>query len=321
MVEYPCSIIADPNGKTWQFAQDVYNVLKQRDSKFELNEERVAEFRDGEMKPKIKENIRKRNCFFIHDSSKRPDRWFTELCLVNKTLRSSSAQHITDVLPYLRYGRQDRKDESRVPNSCRVVADVIGLYANGVLTMDVHNPSIDGCYDIPFDNLYSFNIAIEHINKRFPEFLEDIIIVSPDAGGAPRAQAFAKRVMAGEIAIGYKRRIVAGDVESIGITGEVDKKNCLIVDDIIDSGGTLLKACESLKKNGARLVAVYATHGLFTKGTQELVKNLEFIVVSNTLSQAQRKEDSKISVIDVAPLFAEAIYRINEGNPLSKLFE
>lgn len=151
-----CMILADKQGKAWDFAYSIYEILNKKNKKFEINEVEIKRFPDGEIKAKIKENVRKSNCFFIHDSSKNPAEWFLELALVNGALKTSSVNEITNVLPYMKFARQDRKDESRVSISSKVVADVIQLYANRVITCELHAPQIQGFYDIPVDNLYTF---------------------------------------------------------------------------------------------------------------------------------------------------------------------
>lgn len=320
MTTYKCSIIANPEGNAWKFASEVYKILRARNEKFELNKVLIQKFRDGEIKPKIEKNVRRRNCFFIHDSSLNPDDWFLELALINETLKNSSAQEITDVLPYLKFGRQDRKDESRVPISCKVVAKLIERDANRVLTMDVHNPSIAGFYDVPFDNLYSFLNVIDYLKRNCPYVLENSVIMSPDVGGAKRARSFAKRAGIKKIVVGDKNREEDGEVESIQIIGDVKGKNVLMVDDIIDSGNTLIQSCDACKKQGAEKVYAYATHGLFTEGTEKLTRCFDLIIVGDTFPSPDLR-DGKIKVVSFANLFAEAIYRINEGESLSALFD
>jgi len=313
-----CTLIADPNGKAWPFAFAIYQQLKQRTDRFELHKIIVNEFRDGEIKPKIEKNIRKKQCFFIHDSSLPPAKWFLELCLINQALTISSATEVIDVLPYLLFSRQDRKDESRVPISARVVADAAEQYADRVLTLEVHNLSIQGFYDIVFDNLFSFPTVVTYLKKYYPSFLKNLVIMSPDAGGANRARGLAKQLDITDIAIGYKVREKAGEVSTLKILGDVLGKNVLMVDDIIDSGNTLVKACAAVRAQGAKAVCAYATHGLFTEGTKKLTNCFNKVFIGDTVFN---EKDSEVEVISFAPLFAEAIYRISEGQSLSQLFE
>ncbi len=321
MTIYKCSIIADPEGNAWEFAKEIYENLRARSDKFELNRVNIHQFGDGEIKPKIEKNVRRKNCFFIHDSGKNPAEWFLELALVLETLRNSSAQEIISVLPYLRFSRQDRKDESRVPINAKVVADIISKYADRVLTIDVHNPSIQGFYDIPFDNLYSFQSVVNYLKRNHKDFLQNLVVMSPDAGGGKRAEAFAKRIGVEGIAIGHKTREKAGEVSKLQVIGDIEDKNILIVDDIVESGGTLIKAYKALKEGGAKKVYAYCTHGLFTKGTEELTKNFDLIIVGDSFIRPGLELAEKVNVVSFADLFAEAIFRINDGLSLSQLFE
>ncbi|MEK6892782.1 MAG: ribose-phosphate diphosphokinase [Nanoarchaeota archaeon] len=318
MAEKKNSILVNPEGKSWDFAKKVFDYVSQKSQEFELNTLEVKKFADGEIKPKILNNIRGRTCFFIHDSNEEPARWFLELTLVNQALKKSSAGEIINVLPYLRFARQDRKDEPRVPINAKVIADTIDLYADAVLTIDIHNPAIEGFFDIRFDNLYSFAITINYLQEKHPEILQNLVIMSPDVGGAPRAQAFAKKLGIKEVVFGYKTRKTAGDVENLRIAGDVEGKNVLLIDDIIDSGGTAIKAAQEAKKNGALSVYGYCTHGLFTKGVDYVMPYFDKFFVGNTL---QQEPHEKLEVIDFSQLFGEAIFRISENMSLSELFK
>jgi ribose-phosphate pyrophosphokinase len=312
------SIIADPNSTNWQFAQNVFRELKQKCSDFELNKVSIKEFRDGEIKPKIELNVRGKCCFFIHDSSKNPGKWFLELALINQALKKSSASEIIDVIPYLKFSRQDRKDESRVSINAQVVADMVDRNADGVLTLDVHNPAIDGFYKKRFDNLYSFKTVLDYLKINYPDIFSNLIVMSPDTGGAGRANNFAKKIGITDIAIGYKQRKTAGEVESIKIIGDVNGKNVILIDDLVDSGNTLIKACKVAKEQGAKNVYAYCTHGLFTEGFDKLAEHFDLFFVGDTLLQ---KQHEKLKIISFVPLFAEAIYRISRGDSLSALFD
>ena len=318
MNSYKCSILADPEGRAWTFASSIYENLSRRSEKFELNEINIKRFRDNEIKVKIKDNIRRKNCFFIHDSSKQPADWFLELVLVNEALKYSSAHEITDVLPYMRFSRQDRKDESRVAVSARALSDVISIYSNRVLTIDIHNSSIPSFYRIPFDNLYSSGVLYEYLNSNHPEILEDSVVMSPDVGGASRAKAFALRLGLEDIVIGYKYRKKEGEVSDFKIVGDVRDKNILIADDIVDSGSTLTEAAKALRKEGAKKIYSYCTHGIFTKGRDKICNETDLMFVTNSISQELHE---KLNIIPLDSLFAEAIYRTNEGLSLSELFD
>jgi ribose-phosphate pyrophosphokinase len=329
MTIYDCVILADPKGNAWKFANEVCEILKEKDKqkgkkpKFDMRRVKAERFGDGEPDIELEKNIRRRNCFLIQDSSKAPCDWLVEIALVNETLRNSSCQEITDVLPYLRYSRQDRKDKSRVPISARTAAKIIERDADRVLTLDIHNPTIQGFYNCPVDNLYSFPTAIKYFKENYSDFLKNVVVLSPDAGGAKRAQAFANRIDGKniDIAIGYKKRTAPGEIESLRITGDLREKNVLIIDDILDSGGTLINACEAAKKEGAKSVAAYCTHALFTRGTERICNSLDFVVIGDTITNPNLYNNPKIKVVSFVPLFADAIYKINEGESLSELFD
>ena len=344
------AIIANPEGDAWEFAKEIYSKMleidkkRKKDSKdkrdtlegkIEMIEIKFTKFRDGEFKTKITKNVRRKTCFFVHDSSLPPSDWLTQLTMVNNALELASASEIIDVLPYLLFSRQDRKDESRVAINAKVIADTIGLYADGVMTIDLHAPQIQGFYPLPLDNLFSSPFVIDYLFTNYKELLnEDLAIMSPDAGGVPRAKNFKellnkkyrllnkkykKETKETSLIIGSKQRPREGEVGDYIIIGDVKEKTVFIIDDILDSGGTLMKAAESLKKVGAKEIYAYVTHGLFTEGFDRLKPYFEKIFVSNT-----RKipfSDEKLEIIDITGLLAEAIYRTINGESLSALFE
>lgn len=317
-IENACSILANPEGNAWKFAQAIYENLHARSTRFELNEINIKKFRDGEIKVKIKENVRRKNCFFIHDSSLAPAEWFLQLAFVNEALKNSSANEIVDVLPYLKFSRQDRKDESRVAVNARVLSDVLSLYAHRVLTIDAHSSQLPSFYRIPFDNLYSSRLLFDYLSKNHSELLQNTIVMSPDAGGTSRAKAFASRLGIEDIVIGYKFRKKEGEIKEFKVIGEVKGENVLIIDDMIDSGGTLIEAAKSVRAMGAKKVYVYCTHGIFSKGREDVGKAVDRVFVTNSIFQVPHE---KIEIIPLEELFAEAIYRNNEGQSLSQLFE
>jgi ribose-phosphate pyrophosphokinase len=312
------AIVADPKGPGWRFANSVFQDLKKRSEKYKLHEVEVTRFRDGEIKPRIQQNIRGKTCFFLHDSSKKPSDWLTELLLINQAIHKSSPESIIDVIPYLLFSRQDRKDQSRVPISAAAVANTIDLYADGVVTVDVHNPAIDGFYNKRFDNLHSFPRVVEYLKNNKDISRENTIVMSPDAGGAARAESFAKRLGIEGVVIGYKTRKEAGEVNQLKISGDVRGKDVFIIDDIVDSGGTLVKASQVARDKGASKVYAYCTHGLFTKGTDHVTDKFDKFFIGDTIYQ---KPNERLEVISLAPLFAETIYRMSHGESLSALFE
>lgn len=318
---YKCCILANPEGQAWEFAQRVLKELEQKSTHFEPEPNRIniKRFRDGECKPKIERNVRKQDCYVIHDSNLPPAEWHLQLHLINEALRNSSAHEIVNVFPYMRFSRQDRKDESRTSISAKALKDIIQPYANRVLTVDVHNPAIQGFYEIPFDNLYSAPTVADVLQTHHSALLEDLVVMSPDAGGGQRAQAFARRLhLEGNIAIGYKVRPREGEVASIRILGEVRRKKILMIDDIIDSGNTLIKAAAAVREQGAKRVYAYCTHALFTEGIKKVAVAFDRLFISDTLKTSPHQ---KVEVISLVPLFADAIHRTNEGLSLSKLFE
>ncbi len=315
---YRCCILADREGKAWDFACSIYENLRRRSEKFELNEINIKRFRDDEIKIKIKNNVRRKNCFFIHDSSKKPAEWFLELAFVNEALRYASANEITDVLPYMRFSRQDRKDESRVAVNARALSDVISIHADRILTIDAHSALLPSFYRIPFDNLYSSGLLHEYLKIKHPEILKNSKVMSPDVGGTSRAKAFGLKLGIEDIVIGYKYRKNEGEVNDFKIVGSVKNSDILIIDDMVDSGNTLIKAKKASRDAGAKKVYVYCTHGLFTEGIEKICREVDLMMVTNSISQPNHK---KLEVISLDDFFAEAIYRTNEGLSLSELFE
>lgn len=318
------AIIADPKGEGFYFARGVFNYLKEKGSRtFGLKEIplEVVDFRDGEFKVRIEENIRRKNCFFIHDSNKNPARWFTELAFTLDAMQFSSPREVNLVLPYTRFARQDRKDESRVGVNAKCLADLISRYKIRGMTVDLHVPQMQQYFDIPFDNLYSFPSLISYLKSNHPEMLKEPTIVSPDVGGGGRVKAFVRRLLkAGipaEFAIGDKTRARPGEIENCVIIGNVEGRDCLLLDDIIDSGNTIIKTADALRKKGAKRVYAYGTHGLYTAGVERFGM-LDKMMSSDTLKP---KIAENFEVVSLIPLFGEAIYRTIRGESLSELFD
>lgn len=323
-------LLADKNSKSWDFSEKIKNYLE-KEKKFEIPLEEVSinYFRNNEIDMKVKKSVRQKDVYFIHDSSKNPQDWWVQLILLKDLLFSSSAESVSFVLPNLLYSRQDRKDKPHVPISSRALAESISPNLRRIITMDLHASQIQGFYpaNVPIDNLYSFPEAVSYLRKNHLSYLENLVVVSPDVGGADRAKAFLKKLKKAQLedvkkqeysfALINKTRLIAGEVESMEAIGEVKGKNVLIVDDIIDSGGTLCKAADLLKKKHIKKLFCYGTHGIFTKGTKEICEKFDIVMTSNT----HYLKDKKVEVIDVSPLFAEAIYRVQTGNSISELFE
>ncbi|MEK6918517.1 MAG: ribose-phosphate diphosphokinase [Nanoarchaeota archaeon] len=318
------AIIADPNSKGYDFAIGVYNHLlykPKRDFEVDLVTVKREDFKDGEFKLRIAKNVRRRQCYLIHDSNKSPSDWYTELNFVLDALKFSSPEEINVVLPYTRFARQERKDESRVSVNAKALAKMISTYADRAMTVDLHNPAMQGFFDIPFDNLYSFPTLIDYLGSKHPLIFEDLAVVSPDMGGAKRVRSLAKRLRASglevNVAIGDKIRLKDNVVDKVVIIGDVKDRNCLIVDDMIDTGGTIAMTEASLRENGAKSVYAYGTHGLFSAGLERF-STLDKLFVSDTLVNSGSPNLETISLI---PLFGEAIYRTIKGDSLSALFD
>ncbi|MEC8530782.1 MAG: ribose-phosphate pyrophosphokinase, partial [Pseudomonadota bacterium] len=237
-------------------------------------------------------------------------------------VRRGSASRITAVMPYFGYARQDRKSGPRTPISAKLVANLITVAgADRVLTMDLHAGQIQGFFDIPLDNLFSAPVFISHIEKNFKK--EDLIMVSPDVGGVVRARAFAKRLET-DLAIIDKRRERAGVSEVMHIIGDVKDRTCILVDDIVDSGGTLCNAAEALIDAGAKAVHAYITHGVLSGGAVSRVSSspLETMVITDSILGTEAvRVASNIQQISVAPLIGEAIERISDARSVSSLFD
>ncbi len=315
-------LLADKNSTSWMFAEKIQNyLLGEKDIDVPLKEVFIGYFRNKEINMEVPENVRQKDIYFIHDSNKNPQEWWVQLLLLKDLLLSSSAKSVSFVLPDMLYSRKDRKDKPHVPISARALASSISPNLKRVITMDLHAPQIQGFYpeDIPLDNLYSFPDVVRYLRqKKIINNLEELVIVSPDAGGVGRARSFAQRLQSKyPISFIDKRRIKEGEVEEMRLAGDVNKKDVLIVDDIIDSGNTLCKAAKLLKEEGAKKLYCYGTHGLFTEGTSELKKHFDRIFTSNTHYQ---KENS-LDIVYVHNTFAEAIYRAQKGLSISKLFE
>ncbi|GBF39288.1 ribose-phosphate diphosphokinase [Leptospira johnsonii] len=279
----------------------------------------LRKFSDGEIAVKIEENVRGRDVFLIQSTSAPANDNLMELLLIMDALRRASAKSISVVIPYYGYGRQDRKAEPRVPISARVVADLIEtLGPTRVIVMDLHADQIQGFFKVPVDNLHFSPVLVEYIlSKKF----EDLVIVSPDSGGAERARSFGKKVNA-TLAIIDKRRPKANVSEVMNVIGEIEGKNCILLDDMIDTAGTICKAADALLKNGAKSVYCAATHGVLSGEAIDRLNATPFteVVLSNTIEIPESKRIAKLKTLSVAPLFAAAIQRISTNQSVSDLF-
>ena len=296
-------------------AEEICSILR-----MPLGKSLVGRFPDGEVEVKIEENVRGADCYIIQPTSYPANDNLMELLLLMDAMRRASADRITAVLPYYGYGRQDRKSEPRVPISAKLVANLIqAAGANRVLTMDLHAGQIQGFFDIPVDHLYANPVIIDYFKKKSMS-PESLVVVSPDAGGVERAQAFAKRLGA-ELAVVNKRRISPNEAAVINIIGDIRGKNAIIIDDIVDTAGTLCKASEALLQAGAKKVFASCAHAILAGPAIERLKKapIHEMVVTNTIP-IRASKPKYMTVLSVGRLLAEAIVRIHSGSSVSELF-
>ena len=280
----------------------------------------VTKFSDDEICVQINENVRGADLFVIQSTCPPVNDNIIELLIIIDALRRASARRITAVIPYYGYARQDRKVQPRAPISAKLVADLLTTAgANRILTLDLHAGQIQGFFNIPADNLFATPVLIEYIKGLN---LSDITLVSPDAGGVERTRAFAKR-LEGSLAIIDKRRERANESEVMNIIGDIKGKNTFIIDDIIDTGGTLTKAATAMVKAGAKNVYACCTHAVLSGKAMERINSsdLKKLVITDTIPTKEKIYNSdKVEVLSVADLIGETIYRINVDKSVSSLF-
>jgi ribose-phosphate pyrophosphokinase len=286
----------------------------------EMGQSSTTRFSDGEIYFQILENVRGADVFIVQPTGPPVDSNLMELFLMIDAFKRASAKRITAVIPYFGYARQDRKDKPRVPISAKVVSDL--LVASGthrLLTMDLHAPQIQGFFSIPVDHLFAAPVLVEYFQKLN---LPNLTIVSPDAGGVERARAFAKRLHA-ELAMANKRRLEANVAEVVNLIGEVRGRTCLVVDDLIDTAGTLVKTVEALKVQGATKVYATCSHPVLSGPAVDRIEKsaLEEVVVTNSIQlQGDLQNCRKIRVLSVGNLLAQAVQSIHEETSVSGLF-
>jgi ribose-phosphate pyrophosphokinase len=282
----------------------------------------VRRFADMEVFVEVQENVRGEDMFVIQSTSFPANDNLMELLIIIDALRRASARRITAVIPYFGYARQDRKVGPRTPISAKLVANLVtGAGANRVLTVDLHAGQIQGFFDIPTDNLYAQPVIVKDIQDYLGG--ADLMVVSPDVGGVVRARALAKR-LGGDLAIVDKRRERAGESEVMNIIGDVRGRVCLLVDDIVDSGGTICNAAEALIREGAQEVYAYATHGVLSGGAVARIQSsmLKSMVVTDSIAATEEvRKCPNIRRISIAPLLGEAMRRINNEASVSSLFD
>lgn len=296
-------------------AQEICAYLGQK-----LGEATVSSFSDGEIRVKIEENVRGADVFVVQSCCHPVNDSLMELLIIIDALKRSSANRITAVIPYFGYARQDRKDQPRVPITAKLVADLITTAgADRVLTMDLHAGQIQGFFNVPVDHLYAMPVLLEYIQKRK---IDDLVLVSPDAGGVERARAFAKRVQA-TLAIIDKRREGPNQAQVMNIIGDVRGKSVLLLDDMIDTAGTIVQGAQACADQGAREVWTACTHAVLSGPALERLRDscIAQVVTTNTIPlQGKERVCPKLHQLSVAPLLGEAIRRIHEDESVSSLF-
>ena len=312
MVEAELKIISGRSNS--ELAQEICDAMNVK-----LGGVDIRRFSDGEISVKISENVRGTDVFVIQSTSNPANDNLMELMLIVDALRRASARRITAVIPYYGYARQDRKVEPRVPISAKVVATMLeAIGVKRVLTMDLHANQIQGFFEIPVDHLFGAPILIKYFKELA---LNDLVVVSPDVGGAERARFFGKQLGA-SMAIIDKRRERANEAEVMHIVGNVEGKNCLLIDDMIDTAGTICKGALALKEKGAQKIIASATHGVLSgSAIQNLIGSpIDEVVVTNTLKISDEKRFPRMRVLSVGSIFATAIARIHEEKSVSSLF-
>ena len=287
----------------------------------DLGDAEVGTFSDGEVSVKINENVRGKDVYLIQPTCNPTHKNLIELILIVDALRWSSAGRITAVIPYFGYARQDRRVRSeRVPISAKVIADILERSGiDRVLTVELHSEQIQGFFDIPVDNIYGTKVMVDDIEN---QSFSDLLVVSPDVGGVVRSRALAKALELSDLAIIDKRRDEANKSEVMNVIGEVADKDCLIVDDMADTCGTLCNAAKALKEKGAKTVTAYITHPVLSGNAIEKINEstLDQLVVTDTIPLSKEAENcEKIRVMTLAPTLAEAIRRINKEQSISAM--
>ena len=287
-----------------------------------LGSANVGKFSDGEVFVEVSENVRGQDVFIIQSTSYHTDTHIMELLLLADALHRSSALQMTAVIPYMGYSRQDRRVRSeRVPISARVFADMLSTVAvNRVLTVDLHADQIQGFFNVPVDNLYASKVLVEEMRQ---SNYDNLTVVSPDIGGVVRARAVTKKIQGAQFAIIDKRRSERNQVAEMHLIGDVKGRTCLLVDDLIDTGGTLCKAAAMLMDNGAEKVISFCTHPVLSGDALEKINAspLDTLLVTDTIDVGEKaKQCSKLKVLSLANLIGESIHRIRSQKSISKMF-
>ncbi|MEJ7861122.1 MAG: ribose-phosphate pyrophosphokinase [Pyrinomonadaceae bacterium] len=289
----------------------------------DLGKSNIGRFSDGEFNYQIGENARGADVFLIQPTCPPSDQNLMELLIMLDAFRRASAERVTAVIPYFGYARSDKKDRPRVPIAAKLIANlIVAAGAERVLTFDLHASQIQGFFDVPVDHLYAAPVIVDYFQQN-P--IEDLIVVAPDTGGAERARAYAKRLNTG-LALCDKRREKANVAEVMNIVGDVQNKNCLIIDDMCDTGGTICKVAEALYQSGAKNIYACFTHAVLSgKATENLSNShLKKIIVTNTIPLCEKgqklREEGRIEVLSIAKLLSSGIKSIHDETSVSSLF-
>lgn len=299
------------------FTQSVCKALG-----IELGKVETVQFADGELSVEIGDNVRGGDVFVVQSTCKPGNDNLMELLIIIDALKRSSAGRITAAIPYYGYARQDRKVKPRVPITAKLVADMItAAGADRVLTMDLHAGQLMGFFDIPVDNLYALPTLIPYLREKYG--VEGVTVVSPDVGGLERARLVGTRLDNCPFAVIDKRRSGVNRVDSMTVVGDVTGETCIIVDDIADTGGTLIKAAETLIKAGAKRVVAVCVHAVLSGESRAKLRAspIEELIVTDTIAHPELDSSDRIKVVSVAPVFAEAIRRIHSDDSVSSLFK
>ena len=313
-MEKPSDLKIFSGSSNRQLAEKISQILN-----IPLGELLLDRFSDGEIQIKIKENVRGQDIYIVQSTSYPANDHIMEIALLVDAFQRSSAKRINVVIPYFGYGRQDRKPEPRVPISAKVVSVIIErLGADRVLAMDLHADQIQGFFDIPVDHLYAVPVMLEYFQKIK---ISNPVVVAPDSGGTERARFFAKHFRA-NLAVIDKRRDKPNESTVMNVIGDVKDKDCILVDDIIDTAGTICSSALALKKRGANSIYVTATHAVLSGNAVKKLEEscIDTVIFTDTISIPDSKKIPKLKVLSVAPLMAEAIKRINQEASVSSLF-
>jgi ribose-phosphate pyrophosphokinase len=320
-VEY-ASEESSPWGALRLIAGNANQALAQRISDkigVPLTDPRLTRYSDGEIDVKIEGSMRGHDVFVIQPTCHPVNENLMELFIILDALRRASAGRVTAVIPYYGYARKERKSQPREPITAKLIANVITLAgADRLLLLDLHAAAIEGFFDVPTDHLTAQHILADHIRSRG---LQQLTVVAPDAGGAKRAEAVANLLEA-PIVFGYKRRESAEQSEALAVAGDVEGRDCVVVEDMITTGGTAAAIADMLRSHGARRVVFAATHGVLTAGAPERLRAapIDEVIVTDSIPVPPEKQGAPITVLSVAPLLAEAIIRVHENRSVSELF-